>query len=567
MTPSEIAAFLAGIAVIILLARLFGHLAHRLGQPSVVGEIIAGILLGPTLLGSLWPAFSEHLFPSADHVRATFNALATLSVCLFMVVAGMDVDLVMIRRQGKNAGIIATLGTALPLFISLGLGYGFPSFWGCGQTSRYVFALYFATAISISALPIIIRILTDLRLFKSNFGMMVVAVAILKDLFGWFLFSVVMALAGGASVPHRSPALTILLTLTLVALSLTLGRKLVQRTLPWVQKQFPWPGVILTLIISGSLLLAALTEWIGVHAVFGAFLGGILFGESLRFEAKTREITEQFITNIFAPIFFASIGFQANFITALQPALMAAVLGLAIIGKWISFSLGARLAGLKPPETQATSAALLSSGIMGIILGLVGLEKGFITRELFVALVIMALVTSILSGPLLSALLRLGQRKGLLEILDPDFFVTDLQAANPAEAIRTLARLLARKTGLPSEPLAEMVIAGEQAMSTGLGKGLALPHGQCAGIKRPYLAVGRSTQGIDFNAPDGKPSHWIFLLLTPQEQDLVQVQILSAIARRFNDEKFRHELRAIDTFHQFRRLIETTSDADSPGGL
>lgn len=564
MRSTETAAFLAGIAVILALARLLGHLARRFKQPAVIGEIVSGIILGPTLFGALAPELQQMLFPPSFHFKAVFNALATLSMCLLMMVAGMEVELAVIRREGVRAGILGASGTILLVAAALVLGFSDPDFWGRGEIAPPWFALFFALAVAISALPVIIRILSDLYLFKSEFGMIVTAAAMLNDLCGWSLFSLVMAAAATNRTYALPPLLALSLTLAWVVFSLSAGRRLVNWLLPKIQRHFPWPGGVLTFLVVMSLLSAALTERLGVHAVLGAFLAGIMFSDSRFLEDKTREITDQFVSNIFAPLFFASIGFYADFAAEFRPALVLALLTLTLAGKGLCFYLGARWAKIPPPESYAASFALLSSGTMGIILGLVGLEAGFITRELFVALVLTALVSSLISGPLVSFTLNLRRRQNLLELLSPHLFLADLQARNDTEAIHELVKPLAKAAGVEAESLARLVIDRERIMSTGLGFGLALPHARVPGLKKPFLIIGRSRRGIEFHAPDGNLSHWIFLVITPEQAEVEQIHILAAIARRFHNEKFRHELGAVDSYHQFRRLIELTHEADSP---
>jgi Kef-type K+ transport system membrane component KefB/mannitol/fructose-specific phosphotransferase system IIA component (Ntr-type) len=560
LTTVETASFLAGCAAILVLARLFGHLFRSYGQPAVVGEILAGVILGPTVLGWLSPPLSSWFFPTSPPYQEAFSALATLSMCMVMVIAGMEVDLGVIRREAAKAGLIAAVGTGFLLALAFGLGFAFPAFWGSGPIPRHVFALFFAAGIAISALPVIIRILTDLRLFKTPFGMTVVTIAILIDLLGWMLFSLALALAQGSS-GAGSPLFTLALTVALIAFALTAGRWLVRRAVRWVHKRLPWPGGALTFIIALGMACAAISERVGVHAVLGAFVAGILFSDPDLLEAKTREITEQFISAIFAPLFFASIGLRANFITAFRPELVLAVLALAIAGKWVGFTLAARVAGLKPPESSATAFALLARGMMGIIFGLVGFQAGFISMELFVALVIMAVVTSMMSGPLLVRALKLRSRVSLPELLDPDLFVTKVRAVSSDGAIRVLASRLARKLGCPTEAILAGGSGSGPSSGGSAGLGLAIRHATLPGLTRTWVVVGRSPRGIDFSAADGQPCHWLFLVATPEGEDLERMQLLPAIERRFAAVQFRRELETVTSFHLFLRLCETTDEA------
>jgi len=297
------------------------------------------------------------------------------------------------------------LGISIPFFIGFIFPYTFPDFFGIAdKQQRVVFALFMGTAMAITALPVIVRILMDLNLFKSRMGLLVVTSAMIDDTVGWIIFSVILGLIGkGHSVSIGS---TVGLAIAFVVFMLTIGRWLLNRLLPWANKKLAWPGGVLSISLAICFLGAAFTEYIGLHAVFGAFIVGVALGDSEHFTERAKEIVHQFINNIFAPLFFVSIGLRVNFFTNFDWLLTLTLLTIAFTGKIIGSGLGTRLGGFSWRESLAAACGMNARGAMEIILGLVALENGLINERVFVSLVIMALVTSMSSGPLMKWLLK-----------------------------------------------------------------------------------------------------------------------------------------------------------------
>jgi Kef-type K+ transport system membrane component KefB len=199
---------------------------------------------------------------------------------------------------------------------------------------------------------------------------------------------------------------TIGLTITFVVVMLTFGRGLLNRLLPWLNKKLAWPGGVLSISLALCFLGAAFTEYIGIHAIFGAFIMGVALGDSEHFSERAKEIVHQFINNIFAPLFFVSIGLRVNFITNFDWLLTLIIIVIAFAGKIIGCGVGTRLGGLSWRESFAAAFGMNARGAMEIILGIVALENGLINTRVFVSLVVMALVTSMSSGPLMKWLLK-----------------------------------------------------------------------------------------------------------------------------------------------------------------
>jgi Kef-type K+ transport system membrane component KefB len=417
MNHNDTINLLVAIAVMLLAGRLFGEFFRKLRMPLVVGELIAGVLLGPSLLGKYYPALNDIVFTSKGNVGLVLNGLATVSVVMLLFAAGMEVEFAIIRQQGKTAVKTSLLGLTTTLALAFYAGKMLYPHAGVGS-DELTFSLFFATAMAITALPVIARTLMDLNLFKTKIGMIIIAAAMFDDVLGWMLFSVVLGMMHTGTTSYEFLH-TLGYTLLYAVLMLTIGRFLFNRSLPWAQRNLSWPGGILAFSLGFAFLGAAFTEKIGIHAIFGAFIVGIAIGDSVHLTEKTRDIIHQFITNIFAPFFFVSIGFKVDFLANFQWPLVLIVLAIAIGTKLLGSTMGALWGGLKFKQALAVGFGMNARGAMEIVLGLLALQAGLINEQLFVALVVMAVLTSILAGPMLKYLLtgELQVGTGLKEII------------------------------------------------------------------------------------------------------------------------------------------------------
>jgi Kef-type K+ transport system membrane component KefB/mannitol/fructose-specific phosphotransferase system IIA component (Ntr-type) len=531
----------------------------------VLGEILAGILLGPTAFGAWFPQAYAALFPSEGPVPVALHGLTTLAVIMFLMVAGMEVDLSAVWKQGKAALAVGGMGIAVPFALGFVPAWLAPSALGAKPDSdAFIFALFIATAMAITALPVVAKILLELNLFRTDMGVTVLAAAIINDLIGWIIFALILTLLGGSSgslaVWHIA-----LLTLAFTVLMLTAGRWLVNRSLPWVQAHTSWPGGVLGFGLTAGLLCAAFTEAIGVHAIFGAFLFGVALGDSVHLRRRTRATMEQFVSFVFAPLFFANIGLRVDFVRNFDPLLTVIVLGLATLGKVGGCTLAARWAGFPPREARAVGFGMNARGAMEIILGLLALNAGIIGERLFVALVVMALVTSMTSGILIQRSFGRRETVRFIDFVAPRAFLPSLQVRDRDEAIAALARLAAEAGAVDAESAAQAVCQREQLVSSAVGNGLAIPHARLSDIKRPAIAVGLCPRGMDFDAPDGQPVFVVILVLTPVENTNVHLSILADIARIFSSERVVHKLvTRVSTFTQLRAFINIEAPRPAP---
>jgi Kef-type K+ transport system membrane component KefB len=519
---------------------------------------MAGVLWGPTIFGALAPVWSAFLFPRQGGGALALDGLMTLAITLFLLVAGLEVDLSSIWRQGKTAINVGIAGIIGPFAVGFAAAWFFPRLMGRETgADPLIFALFMATALSITALPVIAKTLMDLNLYRSDLGMLVVAAAVFNDLVGWIIFAVILGMLGTGAAHTLSIGQTIWLTLGFAFGMLTVGRWLIHRALPWVQAHLSWPGGVLGFALSLALVSAAFTEWIGIHAIFGAFLAGVALGDSRHLRERTRATIEQFVSFIFAPLFFASIGLKVNFVTHFDPLLVVTVLVIATLGKVLGCGVAGRMSGLARREAWALGFGMNARGAMEIILGLLALKYGMIGERLFVALVVMALVTSLLSGPLMQRVLHLKKTRRFTDFLTPRTFANHLNARSRLEAIAELADAAAGGTGLDPSDIRDGVLIREQLMATGIGNGLAVPHARLRGLAAPVVTVGLSTAGIDFDAPDGTPAHVIFLILTPVHDDGAQLEILADIATTFKVKEIREQAVNAATFLEFLALVRS----------
>lgn len=535
LSATDITIFLLSLSVILFFARGFGELSRYLNQPIVIGEIIAGIILGPTILGTLFPGTFNSLFNQSEEVVTALNGITLLGVVMLLLVSGIEIDLSLVLRQSKAAVVISILGILFPFTVGFLSAYFFPEFLGLSDYNmRLVFALFVGTALSITALPVVARTLMDLQIFKSEIGYLIMAAAMFNDLVGWIIFSIVLGMIGqnsGHALPLSSLVIVIIGFIIFV---LIFVRKFINYSLPFIQKRFTFPGGVLNFIFILGFLGAAFTEYIGIHAIFGVFIVGIAIGDSVHLKEETREIIYQFVTNIFAPLFFVSIGLRINFIENFDPLIVSVFLVLAFIGKVVGCSLGAYWGGLSKNDSLIIGFGMNSRGAMEIVLGTLAYQYGLINEKVFVALVIMALVTSISSAPIMNYYLKKVKAKLIFHSLLKNETIIFSTAQSKNDVIKELCQKVAAYHKLDFNLVYDLVNKREETISTGLEKHLAIPHARID-IKETIVAVAIVKEGIEWNSFDNLPAKFIVLLLTPEEKPEIQLKLLSDIAKKFND--------------------------------
>ncbi len=537
MNASETTLFLLILALMLAAARGLGELFRAFKQPMIIGEILAGIILGPSIFGMLMPDTFNTLFRSSIAINHALESFALIGVVMLLIVSGLEVNLGIMVRQSKVAGLTSLVGILFTFAAGFALSYLFPGFLGmAGNQDKLVFSLFIGTALSITALPVVAKILMDLNLFKSEIGSTVIASAMFNDIVGWIVFSILLSLisTGGHGF---DPGTTVLLVLSFTAVILVVGRKIFNKLIPIAQKRFSYPGSVLNLIFILGLLGAAFTEYIGVHAIFGAFIVGIAIGDSAHLRETTREIIQQFVTNIFAPLFFISIGLKVNFFLHFDFFLTITLIIVATIAKVAGSTLGARMGGMNKDESLAIGFGMNAHGAMEIILGLLALQFNLITEKTFVALVLMAIATSIISGPMMAVFAgRLKKSRTLRGLLTREY-IYPVSGKTKAEVLEFLSEKAATHSGIPKDKILHDILVREQMGSTVIAPGLALPHAKIAGDK-PMILCAAAHDGIEYPGESDTPVKLVLLLLTPAGNTNLQLQLLAEIASHFRGREF-----------------------------
>ncbi len=405
MHGHEAFTFLLSLAVLLGVARLLGELARAGGIPLVVGEITTGILLGPTCLRRLWPEGHAWLFPDG-RASDMLSGFTTVAVVLLLVIAGLEVDLGVIQRRRRSVLTVASLGILMPLAGGFVLGQMVPDSIVGTSGDRTLFALFMGVALSISALPVIAKTLFDLGLFRTDVGLLVMAVAMLDDIVGWIAFSALLGPMRGHQVEVAVLGQTVALAITFAIICLVPGRRIVDHLIGRLEAQSDHAaGRVLSLVAVLAMLGAAFTQAIGIHAVLGGFIVGVMVGDSRRLQERTRITLHQFVTNVFAPVFFATVALRVDFLAAFDPVLCMAVFVVATTAKLVGCAGGARLSGLGWREALAVGFGLNARGALEIVLALLARDAKLIDDRVFVSLVTMAIGTSLLAGPMMKRLL------------------------------------------------------------------------------------------------------------------------------------------------------------------
>ncbi len=393
---------LLALVAILVFARMLGAAFRRMSQPQVMGEMIAGILLGPSFLGRIAPGFATYLFPNS--IAPYLSVLAQIGVILYMFLVGLELDTDLLRRRTHASVAISHASIIAPFLLGGVLALWLYPLFSTRDVPFTVFALFLAVAMSITAFPVLARILTDRQIHKSRMGAVALACAAVDDVTAWCLFAFVVSVA-------RAHSGRVLLTLGLTAAFIASVLLLLRPAAVWFARRQPWQEKTSkdsVVIVCAALLLAALaTQRIGIHALFGAFLVGVVIPHDSSLARDVNEKFEDLVVVLFLPVFFAFTGLRTQiglvhgwrewFICAL-------IIVVASLGKFGGASLAARITGLNWKESASLGILMNTRGLMELIVLNVGLDLGVLSPTLFTMLVIMAIVTTLVTTPVLQAL-------------------------------------------------------------------------------------------------------------------------------------------------------------------
>lgn len=406
LTHHQLLLLFAELFFLLLTARGLGELTKRVGLPSVLGELLAGIVIGPSLLGALAPGAFRTLFPPHPAQYHLIETVSWIGLIMLLVVTGLETDLELIKSRIKSATYTALGGIVVPFGMGFGLGYVVPASVLATAGNRFVFSLFLGTALSISAIPVIAKVLIDMEMIHRDVGQITIASGMLNDTIGWILLALVASLARARSEQAVGTAgVTLVWLVIFLWVSFTLGPRLVEWLLGWTDAALGSSELTRTSVVMILALgVGTITHYLGLEAVLGAFIVGVLVGQIRRFDAAARHTFETITLGIFAPIFFATAGLRVDLTTMADPIVLGVgtvVIFVAIAGKFIGSYVGAKAAGLTTWEGIAVGSGLNARGALELIVATIGLSIGVLTTAMYTIIVTVAIVTSMLAPPLL----------------------------------------------------------------------------------------------------------------------------------------------------------------------
>lgn len=391
---------LLALAAVIVAGQLLALVCRKIRQPAVIGEVLAGVLLGPSFLGRVAPQAEAFLLP--DSVAPLLGLVSQLGIILYMFVVGLELDLGLLRQRGETTVAISHASIIVPFTLGAGLALGLYPVLSSSDVPFTSFALFLGVSLSVTAFPVLARILTDQRMHKTRLGVLALACAAIDDVTAWCLLAFVV----GVARAQVGGALSVVaLTLGYIVLALAVARPLLARMPRGADE--PLSRATVALVLVGVLLSALVTELIGVHAVFGAFLLGAVIPHDSTIARQLSHRLEDLVTVLFLPAFFAFTGMRTEIglVSGWEHWLICGlIIATATVGKFGGTLAAARVTGLGWRDSAALGILMNTRGLMELIVLNIGLDLGVISPTLFAMLVVMAIVTTVATAPILSLL-------------------------------------------------------------------------------------------------------------------------------------------------------------------
>ncbi|MEK8172460.1 cation:proton antiporter [Streptomyces sp. M19] len=402
MAPHSTLVFLTQLASLLLFALVLGRLAQRFRLPAIVGEMCAGMLLGPSVLQHVLPDLSDWLLPHQPEQMHMLDATGQFGVLLLVGVTGAELNFGLVRKRGITAARVSLAGLLLPLGLGIATGFALSGILLPDGVEALTFACFLGVAMCVTAIPVIAKTLLDMRLMDRDIGQLILSAGVVDDIVGWFLLSVVAAMAT-AGVTASVMATSVLYPVGVVLFALLIGRPLVGAALRWAGRA-DGPAPTITTVVVMTLFGAAATQAMELEAIFGAFVVGVLVGTSKDLDREKLEPLKTTVLAFLAPLFFATAGLRMDLTGLRHPDVLAAalaVLAVAVIGKFSGAFLGARLSHLNRWEALALGAGMNCRGVVEVVVAMTGLRLGVLDTDSYTIIVLVAIVTSVMTPPVL----------------------------------------------------------------------------------------------------------------------------------------------------------------------
>ncbi|WP_281718437.1 cation:proton antiporter [Pandoraea apista] len=438
------AIFFTQLLLLVLVGRLLGEVMQRLRQPAVMGQLLAGVVLGPSVFGALMPAWQHAVFPDSEAQKKMLDAVSELGVLLLLLSTGLETDLGLVRRMKRMAIFASAGGMLIPFACGFALGWHLPDNLLPHPEARLVTSLFLGTALSISSVKVVAMVIREVDYLRRNIGQIILAAAILDDTTGWIIIAAIAGLGASGSIDLGHLSFSLGGTLLFIVLCFTVGKRAVAVAVRWTNDRFTSEMPVLSAILVITFVLALATDKLGVHTALGAFMAGVMIGQSPILTEQIEAQLRGLIVALFAPVFFGVAGLSVDLTILFDWRMLGLVAGLiliASIGKFSGCFIGGRLGGMSSAEALALATGMNARGSTEIIVASIGLSLGVLSKDLFTMIVIMALMTTLIMPPVLRrALVRIPlseQEKARLE----------KEAAEEKDFLPNVERILAAVDG------------------------------------------------------------------------------------------------------------------------
>ncbi len=545
--------FLIQLFIILALSKALTSAVRKWKQPAITFELIIGLILGPTIMGRYLPEFQEMLFPKDVVQQNMLETVSWLGVLFLLLDVGMEIDFSIAWRQRGKALMISLTDIIVPMIVAFLPCYFFISdIFIVDPSQRFIFSLFMSVVMTISAMPVAARVLHDLNLLKTDLGFLTMSALAINDIIGWVLFTIILGLFTSTNISLVNISVILVSTVGFATFALTYGRNISTGIVGIMQKKgFNEPAASFSFMCLTGLLFGAITEFIGIHALFGFFIAGIVIGEAKGINENSRNIISQMVHAFFVPVFFVSIGLKLDFIGDFNFFLVFLVSVIGIAGRYLGAWLGVTFTNVSKVNKDLISIAHTPGGMMEIVVAFIAFQGGLITPQIFIAIVFGAIFSSIIMGPWMKNAMARRKHINISDYITDRHIVADMLALTREAAIKELTSLISSEFKKEDiEKITDPAIKREEDFGTAIGKNVAIPHARSEAVKEPVLVFGRSRYGIEWNAPDGQHVHLIFFLVTPCDVKDIHVQILSKISKAMSVIENRQMLENADSHNR-----------------